>query len=247
MQPRRHVAMILIALLAPTVHAADPAAPAPDEKELPGETHTRAALDVQLKELRFDGAGLGEVIDFLRDVTGQNIYVDWPALSAEKVRRETPVTLNVKGMKLSDAIASMLKQAGATNAAAAPVGGVIVISNPDRTKAIAARFRRLAGKPNTREQRSRLDRLLPEVNFDATGLEDVIGFLTDVGGVRIAVDWEALKRADVARNTPITLRVRKLQLGQVLQLVLEAAGLNATLDFTIDDTGIGIGLEAGAV
>jgi hypothetical protein len=243
----RFVIVLGLLVLTAPARGAEPAADTADPKELPGEAHARAALATELKDVRLDGAGLAEAVDFFRDVSGENIYVDWPALAAQKVDRNAPVTLNVQGTTLADALTSALKQAGAKDVTATPVGFVIVLSTPDRTRAMVARFRRLADKPQTRQQRSQLDRPLPELNFDQTGFEDVVNFLCDVSGVTFTVDWKALERAGVAKNTPITLRMKKIPFGQVLQLVLEAAGEKALLDFTMEEKGIAIGPEAGPV
>ena len=40
---------------------------------------TAALLDRRLPELRFNANALSDVFDFLRDATGANLYVDWPA------------------------------------------------------------------------------------------------------------------------------------------------------------------------
>ena len=246
MESHLHVRLILGLLV--LTSSAFGAEPAPAGKELPGESQTRKALKSELKELRFDGAGLADVIDFFRDVTRENIYVDWPAFDDAKVDRNAPVTINLKGTTVADGLAGVLQQAGAKGFTAEPVGAVIVVSTPQRTKAIAARFRRLMDKPKTRAQRSPLDRRIPEVNFNANAFEDVVNFLNDISGTHITADWKALEKVGVTKATPINLRARGILFGQVLQLVLEAAGAKATLDFAIDDNkNIAIILEPGPV
>ena len=48
-------------------------------EEDPANLTARAALDKRLPEVRFDAVGFEEAVNFLRDVTGANIYVNWRA------------------------------------------------------------------------------------------------------------------------------------------------------------------------
>ena len=40
----------------------------------------QALLARRMPEVRFDGVGLGDCVEFLRDVSGERIYVDWATL-----------------------------------------------------------------------------------------------------------------------------------------------------------------------
>ncbi len=55
----------------------------------------KRALDRPLPEIRFSGSSLSDCIDFLSDATSVNIVVDWKALEAVKVTKDTPVTLRL--------------------------------------------------------------------------------------------------------------------------------------------------------
>jgi hypothetical protein len=52
----------------------------------------RAKLDRRLPEVKFDGVGLSDVLDFIRDVSGLPIRVDWDGLADAGVDRNAPVT-----------------------------------------------------------------------------------------------------------------------------------------------------------
>ena len=56
----------------------------------------QAQLDRPLPELQFDGVGFSDVIDFLRDVSGANIFVNWKSLEAAGVDRNAPVTARLR-------------------------------------------------------------------------------------------------------------------------------------------------------
>jgi protein involved in polysaccharide export with SLBB domain/beta-lactamase regulating signal transducer with metallopeptidase domain len=93
--------------------------------------------------------------------------------------------------------------------------------------------------PKTKAQ---LERELPEVNFEAIALSDVIDFLRDVTTANIFVNWNALEAAGIDRNTPVTLRLRNVAFGKVLDLLLAAVsgGTNTTLAYTVDQGVISI-------
>lgn len=71
-----------------------------------------AQLDRQLPELQFDGVGFADVIDFLRDVSGVNIFVNWKALEAVKIDKNTPVSAKLRNVKFSKALNVILDSVG---------------------------------------------------------------------------------------------------------------------------------------
>jgi beta-lactamase regulating signal transducer with metallopeptidase domain len=69
---------------------------------------TRAKLARVLPEVRFDGVALGDVIDFLRDVSGVTINVHWKELEAAGVDRNAPVTLRLREASFGQALQLVL-------------------------------------------------------------------------------------------------------------------------------------------
>jgi hypothetical protein len=92
---------------------------------------TRKLLEKPLPQVKFDAIGLVDVIDFLRDVTGANIFVNWRALEAAGVDRNTPITLDLSDSPLSGVLDQLLTQAGGKTAKLAydVREGVITISS----------------------------------------------------------------------------------------------------------------------
>ena len=72
----------------------------------------QAQLERQLPEITFDGTGFGDVIDFLRDVSGANIFVNWKALETATIDRNAPVTLKLRNIKFSKALDLILANVG---------------------------------------------------------------------------------------------------------------------------------------
>jgi beta-lactamase regulating signal transducer with metallopeptidase domain/tetratricopeptide (TPR) repeat protein len=87
-----------------------------------------------------------------------------------------------------------------------------------------------------RTAQAQLERELPNVQFDAVPLADVISSLQDAGGVEILVNWAALKTVNIDKKTPVTISSSGGKFGKVLHLVLDqvAGGLDK-LDFTVSD------------
>src|SRR4051812_40262593 len=76
---------------------------------------------------------------------------------------------------------------------------------------------------------------MPEVNFNATPLGNVIDFLRDVTGANIAVEWKVLEKAGVKKATPVTVRVKDVTVAKALELVLsEAGGGTVKLRYKVD-------------
>ncbi|MGA2497823.1 MAG: M56 family metallopeptidase [Tepidisphaeraceae bacterium] len=99
---------------------AEDAKPAPVTRPatLPGKavvadnTNTRWVEDQlggkRLQELRFDGIALEEVVDFLRDVSGANITVNWKAIEAAGIKKAAPVTVRLRDIKFGKALSEIL-------------------------------------------------------------------------------------------------------------------------------------------
>jgi type II secretory pathway component GspD/PulD (secretin) len=77
------------------------------------EANRRAAL--QLKEavpINFEGNRLVNVIDYLRNTTGANFFVNWPALEEVGVEQDSPVSLQLANVPAEQALRLVLQQVG---------------------------------------------------------------------------------------------------------------------------------------
>ncbi len=92
----------------------------------------RARLADDLKEISADQQGLEKVINFLRDNTGTNIFVNWKALEAAGLDRNTPVSVSLRDVPFSKALTTILASVGGTaNLSYTVDDGVITISTRD--------------------------------------------------------------------------------------------------------------------
>ncbi len=105
---------------------------AQSEQDSPANRAARARLAENLKEITADQLGLERVINFLRDNTGTNIFVNWKALEAAGIDRNTPVSVNLHDAPFSKVLTTVLASVGGTaNLSYTVDDGVITISTKD--------------------------------------------------------------------------------------------------------------------
>ena len=147
------LALLIGSVLLTDRRAADAAAPTeaqPAEriidKPLPPATRTRHAeeaagakeeqadrqiadrLEKRLPEIRFSNTAFQDAIDFLRDVSGADISVNWAALEKAGIDRNAPVTTRLKDVKLSRALEHILHNVGGGKIDFVAAKGVITVS-----------------------------------------------------------------------------------------------------------------------
>src|SRR3954451_10431366 len=66
-------------------------------------------VDRRCPSVTFAGQELADVLDFLRDVSGAVIYVDWRTLQAAGVKKDAPVAVKLDGMKWRSALDAVLR------------------------------------------------------------------------------------------------------------------------------------------
>ena len=100
------------------------------------DARARQALERVLPDFKADAVTLADIIDFLRDVSRANIFVNWRALEAAGVDRNAPLTINLSGIPLSEALENLLAlpAGGGAKLAYTVNEGVIVISTDDDLK-----------------------------------------------------------------------------------------------------------------
>jgi hypothetical protein len=210
-----------------------------------GEPTTQAAsqptpdalLNMPIPELRLDGIAFNDVIDFLRDITSANIVIDSAALKAAGGSLKTPISLNLEKVTLKQALGQVLQQVGKgqQRLAAGVVGTRIVITTTDKLPALHKQQQADAAKGG-KDDPAKLNRKLPELNFQAVKLGDVVDFLRDITGQNIFVQWRGLERAGITQKSLVTVKMRDVPLHEGLRAVLDSLGPIAKepLDFKVD-------------
>jgi uncharacterized membrane protein YgcG len=98
--PLRLIALLLVASLVPAKFASASA--------------LRHQLNATLPEVKFDGVSLADAIDFLRDVSGANITVNWKALEGEGVSKDATINVKLRSISLRHALDIILGETGGT-------------------------------------------------------------------------------------------------------------------------------------
>ena len=80
------------------------------------EVSVRRALNTVLPEVKFDNISLSDAVDFLRDVTGANMHVNWRALEGAGVGKDALINLRMRSVQLSKVLRLVLSEAGSGNA-----------------------------------------------------------------------------------------------------------------------------------
>ena len=102
------------------------------------DAEMRAILGRKLPEVNFDNVAFADAIDFLRDVTGANIFVNWRALEAVGIDRQTPVSMRMRNVAFGTMLRLLLESTAPGLLRHDTDGGVIVITTtPDAQVHIA--------------------------------------------------------------------------------------------------------------
>lgn len=89
-------------------------------------------LSTRLPELNFQGVTLADAIDFMRDVSGANITVNWKALEGAGIARDAQINLHLNGITLRKAMEMVLTEASGGDTLSYVVDqGVIEITTRD--------------------------------------------------------------------------------------------------------------------
>jgi len=70
------------------------------------------ALDRKLPEINFSNVAFSDVVDFLRDVSQANIFVNWRALEAAGIAKDTQVSARLRDVKFAKVLNTVLNEVG---------------------------------------------------------------------------------------------------------------------------------------
>ncbi len=99
------------------------------------DRHVRKTLSKTIRELTFDDVELEDVLQFLRDVSGQNIYVYWAELELAGIDKGTLVNIYLDDVSFHHALMVCLTDAAGENAVGYIIkDGRIHVSTPEGLK-----------------------------------------------------------------------------------------------------------------
>jgi hypothetical protein len=88
---------------------------------------TRTALRRPLPEVKFDNVTLRDGIDFIRDVTELNLYVDWKAAEAMGIPPDLSISLRLRNVPAAEVLRLLLREAS-PDMRYQIEGGIVIIS-----------------------------------------------------------------------------------------------------------------------
>lgn len=88
----------------------------------------RQALRAKISEVKWEQLPAEQAIDWLRDVLGTNIVVDWTALETVGVDRTSPVSVNLRWVQVNRLMRILFQDAGGRNFAFYTEGNVLHIT-----------------------------------------------------------------------------------------------------------------------
>jgi hypothetical protein len=109
------------------------------DAEDPANARTAEKLKKPIKGVDFNGQGFADVVDFLRDVSGVDILVEWPAMEEAGITRDQPVTLRLREPAPADAVFTLIFRAMGDQAMYQVEHGVVIVSPRNRKMASVTR------------------------------------------------------------------------------------------------------------
>lgn len=101
-----------------------------------------AGMDRIIPIIHFDKTPLDKAVDALREATHANIQAKWRLLESAGIDQQTPVTLNLKDVPLSQALDFLCDEAGAGSvrlAARADRGVIVITTEEDVSREVESR------------------------------------------------------------------------------------------------------------
>jgi hypothetical protein len=182
-------------------------------------------LNRRVPSVKLPGVPLSDSVDFLRDITRANLYVDWKALELAGVTENTRITVFATNLPLREAFQRILDCTGSHALEIHVMHGMIVVSTTlnfaDRK---AQKGPYLAELSDATETAAVLDRPLPSVQLPSVRFADAIDFLRDITGNVFLVKWDKLKAAGIDKNNPVSLTGQDIPISCVLYFILDQAG-----------------------
>jgi hypothetical protein len=81
-----------------------------------GESAARLALDRDTPAVKLDGVALKDALDFVQDLSGANLHVNWGALQSAGVTKDAVIDVHLRGVPLRKILSVILSEAAAGNA-----------------------------------------------------------------------------------------------------------------------------------
>lgn len=225
-----------------------PAAPRPASGPAPAPAAGAPDVAAKLRlpvPLAVADVPLAYVLRYLGEFLDCDVHPAWPALEAAGVGRTRPVTLKLNRVPAKDAFDLVLRSVAADKVASWRVHeGVVVVATAEghaRVEALLAAWRSAPAKTDADRKVAVALAQPREMALAGVGLGDVLAYVRDATACPVTVDWPALEAAGVARETPVSVRVRHAPLGVALALVLADLDPTGSVTLAVRDGALHVG------
>ncbi len=180
--------------------------------------------------IHFEENQLVDITEYIRRRSHLPVIVDWPGMVTKP---HTTVNLKAQDAPADEVLTGVLASVRDEKLTwRVDPYGVVLIGTPARLEGMMPKHRppqrTRVGIGNRELAIVRKLNLAIPAHFEATRLDDVLGYLHSVSGLPVRVDWPALKALGVRRDARVTLSVASLAIRRVADLVLhQVAGERA--------------------
>ena len=182
-----------------------------------------SALNRTVKSYRFSGT-FGKCLVDLTKLARVPIIGDWKTLQIVGVTKDTRISMNVEGARVSQLLDVAMAKARPKGIRLGWIidGGLGAVRVTSQRAALASRSTAsAAGRAAGRKGYT-----APSIRFDQTPLGQVVQTFREMSGMNFYVNWRALAEINVDRDTPVTLNVSGVTTAQALDLVTDALSDN---------------------
>ena len=185
-----------------------------------------AKLKKKPPSLDFGHVPLELLIQFIREVCGVSVHVNWRALADKGVDKTTEMT-HMSDESIARALDTVLFSAGGPDVSWFVEGKVIYITTtPGVRRLLENPVRPITSKGDkapkaTEAILARCKQKLPQVEFVEAPIGQCVEFIREVADVSIYVRWDALKAAEVDPETPCNVHVKDIPVMRVLAMMFD--------------------------
>lgn len=198
-----------------------------DARDAKAYPKTAKRLNQKLPKLDFANVPLELVIQFMREVSGVPICVDWGALSKVKCLKTTEVNVHLVDVTFRVALRVILDDVGGANDLDYSIAnGMVVISTdagmPTLRQAFASPILLQSAKGTPLAKR--LGHVFTGMDMPDVPLSVVLRYVQTKALVPIVVDWDSLKPLGITEQTRTSLEgLRKVPAATVLEILFNSA------------------------
>ena len=137
---------------------------------------------------------LSDVVEYVRDLGSVDVYVDWNGLEAERVQRDTLVTLSARKATAAKYLQTVfdIADTGPNKGDVSAVDGILIVALPEKLSRLSTAI----GPPDP------ADKVVGQVRFTATAVADATEFFHDATGLKDKTDWAGVRKSRTVERPP---------------------------------------------